>query len=359
MKKIFLSILAIAALASCSKSDVIFEQENEIGLLPATKNVTKISGTSGTLADTQELGVWAYWDNDGTVETNVTSYANYNSDYLVNALFAKKSGSWAGSGEAYPWPVNGSLVFAGYTTQTDNVFPLTSTEGATSVSYALSTDEMTFTNYNYDNTTEFDLCWFGRTSASYNYRTVTTNNSVPVTLSHALTWITIKVYGEGTPVDNWTITSMNLKNVVTKGTGTCTGTTTTTSLTNENPDGSTTTTTVVTPATTVWTAVTTTETYPIFNGSTTIDDVDNIKELSNNVIIPSLPLKLIISFTYTVQGQEKTEYKEVDLKLDANNTIKWKSGVHYTYTLKFTGNEILVSPVYGGWDTKNETITVE
>ena len=91
MKKIFLSVLAIAALAACSKSEVVLDHENEIGIVPSTKNITKISGSTGALASTQELGIWAYWDNDGVIET-VSDYSKYNSNYLVNALFANKSG---------------------------------------------------------------------------------------------------------------------------------------------------------------------------------------------------------------------------------------------------------------------------
>ena len=341
MKKIFLSVLAIAALAACSKSEVVLDHENEIGIVPSTKNITKISGSTGALATDQELGIWAYWDNDGTVETNVTSYANYNSDYLVNALFAQKSGSWAGSGEAYPWPVNGSLVFAGYTTQGDDVF------SSTAVSYNLSFDQMIFTNYN--NSTEFDLCWFGRTAGSYNNRT--TSAAVPVTLSHALTWISIAVYGEGTPVGNWKITKMTLSNVAVSGTGTCDGDTKKATWTNltiydadPNTDGN--------------------QGYVVYNGAhiisagTTTGGKTTGTTLTNNVLIPYIPGDLTIDYEFTVQGSTKTDSKTVSLKLDDSDS-KWTSGIHYTYTLKFTGNEILVAPEYGEWATEDKSVTVE
>ena len=216
MKKIFLSILAIAALTACSKSDVQYSDPAEIGFAPVSGNITKAAGKTGNLDESQKLGIWAYWDND--VETTnglvgTPAYAGYTDNYLVNALFAKKGTSWGGDNVAYPWPVNGALVFSGYTTPNSVVLD--------NVTYDLSDDKMTFTSYSNDN--EFDLCWFGRTASAYNYRAAGT--AVPVSLSHALSWVSIAVYGDGVPVGNWTITSMSLNKVASAGTAICDGAT--------------------------------------------------------------------------------------------------------------------------------------
>jgi hypothetical protein len=334
MKKIFFSIVAIAALAACTKSEVQYEPAGEIGFAPFTGNITKASGKSGALASDQELGIYAFWDNDGTAGT-VSDFTAYKDDYLVNALFEQKTvtttteasvTAWGGAVEAYPWPVNGALVFAGYTTPGDEVL----TTG-TAVEYVLETDVMTFKNYT--NTDEFDLCWFGRTASSYNYRA--TGEAVPVELSHALTWITVKVYGEGTPVGNWDITSITLANVVATGTATCDGAT----------------------KKATWAPATTEATKTIYSGTHTITAAP--AELTNNVIIPSLPLQLTVNYSFDVQGQTKTDSKTVSLKLNEGNTQAWESGVHYTYTLQFKGNEILVAPSYGDWATSDQTVTVE
>jgi hypothetical protein len=234
--------------------------------------------------------------------------------------------AWGGADEAYPWPVNGALVFAGYTTPGDAVLTTD-----TQVEYVLGTDVMTFKNY--ANTNEFDLCWFGRTASSYNYRA--TGQAVPVELSHALTWITVKVYGEGTPVGNWNITSITLANVVASGTATCDGAT----------------------KKATWAPATTEATKTIYSGSHTITAA--AKELTNNVIIPSIPVQLTVNYTFDVQGQPKTDSKTVSLKLNEGNTQAWESGVHYTYTLQFKGNEILVAPSCGDWATSDQTVTVE
>ena len=334
MKKIFISLLAVAALAACTKSEVALDDPTEIGFAPVTGNITKATGMSGELANDQKLGIYAFWDNDGAAGT-VSDFAAFNDNYLVNALFEKKTvttteeatvTAWGGADEAYPWPVNGALVFAGYTTPGDAVLTTD-----TAVEYALATDVMIFKNY--ANANEFDLCWFGRTASSYNYRA--TGQAVPVELSHALTWITIEVYGEGTPVGNWDITSITLANVVASGTATCNGAT----------------------KKATWAPATTEATKTIYSGTHTI--TDTAAELTNNVIIPSLPVQLTVNYSFVVQDQTKTDSKTVSLKLNEGNTQAWESGVHYTYTLQFKGNEILVAPSYGEWTEKDQTVTVE
>ena len=327
MKRIVCTIMAVAALAACTKSEVAYEAPAEIGFAPVKDYVTKAQGVEGDLDEDQKLGIWAYWDKDGSV-ASVTDYTAYDDNYLVNALFAQKTvgtdTAWGGADEAYPWPVNGALVFAGYTTPGENVL------GETEVSYVLASDTMTFTEY--DNTGEFDLCWFGRTSSSYNHRT--TGNAVEVELSHALTWITIEVKAEGTPVDNWTIKSMSLANVVTKGTATCVGT---------EAD---------------WAPIVTATSKNIYTAGTHVLSATETA-LTDNLIIPSLPLDLTVNYSFLVNGVEKTDSKTVSLKLNDGNTLEWKNGVHYTYTLFFKGTEILVAPSYGEWTPEDKTVTVE
>ena len=343
MKKIFFSVLAIAALAACSKSEVQYESPAEIGFAPVKGNITKATGLEGTLATTQELGVWAFWDKDGAPEEpstngNVTTaidYRKYSENYLVNALFVNKSGSnWgAPDDNSYPWPVNGALVFAGYTTPGDVVLT------DTAVSYNFADDEMTFTNY--ANTNEFDLCWFGRTANSYNNRT--NGNPVSVELSHALTWVTIAVYGEPSVVDKWKITSMSMNKVAVSGTAVCDGATQ--KATWSAP-------TLNTTALTVGNN----NVYPhTITAGTTTDGKTTGAILADNVLIPSDDVELTINYSFLVNGVEKTDSKTVTL-----NTDMWESGIHYTYTLVFKANEILVAPSYGDWaEGTNPGITVE
>ena len=339
MKKIAIILAAAAAFAACTKSEISYEGTQEIGFAPATKNVTKAEGRpAGALETNQELGVWAYWDNDVTVGDNGIvddpTYTGYTDEYLNNALFAYKASAsaWGGAGNGYPWPVNGALVFAGYTTPTDGAVLADS-----AVDYDLLNDKVTFTNYT---NTEFDLCWFGRTFNAYNYRSAGT--AVDVTLQHALSWITVAVYGVGTPVNNWTINSITLANVATAGTATCAGAT----------------------GKATWEgSAFSSETAPltIFSGNHTITagttegSTTTGATLSNNILIPSESVELTVNYSFPVNGVDKRDSKTITL----NENQTWESGIHYTYTLVFKGNEILVAPSYGEWGSSDQTITVE
>lgn len=353
MKKIIFSLLAAAALAACTKTDVTYDAPAEIGFAPVTKSITKAAMPSGNLDANQKLNVWALWDADGAVESNAT-YANYTDAFLENALFAKRQDqNWGGDGAVYPWPTNGALVFSGYTTPTS----IETSGTGYNVSYALTDDKMVFTNYTQSTSTEsaFDLCWFNRTAASYNNRA--SGAAVPVTLSHALTWITINAYGSGTPVNSgneWKIKSIVLKDVVTVGTGTCVGT---------GAGKATWTLTDTKSNITIWSA---TDDKPGTLSGTSAS-FETTKD--GTVVIPQKPVKMAVTFEYPVGNSTREETVEIDLTLsghkdaDDNNitsTIQtWSSGTHYTYTLLFKGNEILVAPSYGDWATANQTVTVE
>ena len=354
MKKIFISLLAVAALAACTKSEVQYEPAGEIGFAPAVKNITKAAMPAGDLDKSQKLNVWAYWDKDGAVENAVANYSAYDVTFLDEASFAQKTANgvtaWGGDGVAYPWPVNGVLVFSGYTT------PTSAETGANGydVTYTLGEDKMVFTNYTQSANTAstFDLCWFNHTAGSHNNRA--TGTAVDVTLSHALTWITIKAYGEGTPIttgSEWKIKSITLKDVVTVGTGTCIGT------------GA---------GKATWTLGSTKSDVAVFSSTdgTNIPSSETAFETTTDgtVVIPQTPVQMEVVFDYPVGTSRVEETVTVNLTLDgskdkegnANTAITaWQSGYHYTYTLLFKGNEILVAPSYGAWTDSNHTVTVE
>lgn len=354
MKKIFFSIVALAALAACTKSEVAYEASAEIGFAPAVKNITKAAMANGaTLSTDNNLGVWAYWNGvEGTVEAEAATYANYTDSYLANAVFTNRSETvnWGGSEEPYYWPTNGALVFAGYN------MPKTGTPTVTAAYSGLGTDVMTFTNFTQstDLSETFDLCWFGKTSRSYNNRD--NGAAVSVTMSHALTWITIKVKGDATTTveDNeWKVTKVTLKDVNTVGTeGIC------------KFEGD-----PVKPTAT-WT-------------SSTPDDIvvkDVEQKLTNEavayesttnglVVIPQTPVMLEVEYEYPVSGVYKDGKATINLSLtghkDMNGTAitetidTWKSGTHYIYTLLFKANEILIAPSYGDWTESSYGVTVE
>ena len=368
MKVKHISILLAAALtlAACSKSEIQYESPSDICFAPASKNITKAAMPAGVLDKNVKLGVWAYWNGvNGTVESTAT-YANYTDAYLDNSLFANRADTdnWGGYDRqnekevAYPWPSSGALVFAGYTLPTSGYID-------SGVSYTLNgptsdtSDKMVITGYKQnikDGKLESDdLCWFSATTESYNYRTAA-SGAVSVTLNHALTWITFKAYGSGTPViseKEWVITDITLTGVNMIGTATCTGNTVTWETQTpvsiqvySNSKGH--------PLTTLPT------------GDKTLPAIENVENKNNTLVIPQIPKKAEI--TYKTSPTSEPVKKTIDLTLDntkdqngnANTKItEWEAGKHYTYTLHFKSNEIRVTPSYGEWTSTDQSITVE
>jgi opacity protein-like surface antigen len=62
MKKIFFALAAVIALASCSKSEVEYEQTGEITFTPVTKNITKSMITGTAFPTTESFNVWAWYN---------------------------------------------------------------------------------------------------------------------------------------------------------------------------------------------------------------------------------------------------------------------------------------------------------
>ena len=346
MKKLFISILAVAAAVACTKTNVDFEQPAEIGFAPVASMSSKAAIADGIYPAAQPIGIWSNYD--GTIEPTVgetdktLDYENnFQTAYLNNVKFESKSVNSAtvwGGATPYYWPTNGSLVFAGYSIQ----------EGKgvnTKATYNFSTDVMTIPDYVQELSTDktFDLLWFGRTADSYNYRNATT--AVPVKFNHALSWITIQVKCEGTAIADgnvWAVKSVELLDVVNKGTATLTG------------------------ATANWALSTEKGNMSVFSGTKSLTGTAaNIEDVTNGtVVLPQTPVKLKVSYSYnTPSGKNITETKEVELTLDAkvSDNNLWKPGYHYTYTLTFKANEILVAPSVVDWtpETVVPGVTVE
>lgn len=360
MKKLFISILAVAAAVACTKTNVDFEQPAEIGFAPVASMSSKAALNTATYPTEQPIGIWSNYD--GTIlptagdASKTPNYAtNFTTAYLNNVKFVFKSGSNWGGATPYYWPTNGSLVFAGYSIPKDGNIITTAkpTDGddAQTVSYDFTSDEMVFKNYEQSlNTADtFDLLWFGRTADSYNYRNAST--AVPVQFHHALSWITIKVKGEGTAVakDNvWAIKSVKLNNVINKGTATLKGTEAKWTLSTTDKGA--------------MAVFTTSESEP--GQSLTADEDGKVIEAVENgtVVLPQTPVTLTVTYSYkTPAGVSITETKDVNLKLSDNEADNlWKPGYHYTYTLTFKSNEILVAPTVATWaDDGNHGVTVE
>ena len=112
MKKFYVfAAVAIAALASCTKSEVVYNQEQqEIGFRQFTGAMTKAEGeaegeagpSTSALPTGTSMGVFSYLNGTQTA-------------YFENAKFVNKSGTtiWCGEDPRY-WPLQGTIDFVLY-----------------------------------------------------------------------------------------------------------------------------------------------------------------------------------------------------------------------------------------------------
>ena len=362
MKKIFFSIVALAALAACTKSEVQYETPGEISFAPAVENATK-AAISGTYPD-QPLRVFAVYgdaaDQTTVADGNIESFSTL---FLNDAIFTKKTATaWGGAGDGYSWPNNGSLVFAGYAVPDANSLG--------DVEYDFVNDVLSIEGYVQSTNTAstFDLAWFGRTEKSYNLK-ATPTQTVPVTLSHALAWIEIKVKGEGTTIatgNPWKITSVTMNNVSNTGNVLC------------KKDGS--------AYVTIWDNLGNTkdsddkdeDSILIYSGGQELSGTAAKIETNDagTLVIPQTPtaitpnipdddevatLTVVYTYKSPASNNETTIWMpDQTVTVPLVVTGGWKSGYKYTYTLTFNSSEILITPTYGAWDkTTNPEVTVE
>ena len=327
MKKIFYSLLAVAALASCAKTEAVYmEDQAEIKIKPATALATKanvlaaIDGTEYPVAE--NFSVYAYWANlpAGSSFTNddaeVTTYLGQ--DGAVE--FTNKGNYWGGV-TTYFWPKNGSLRFAAYSPS--NV----------EMSHDLDEDTYSMTGYEHPATTAttWDLL-VAPTSQSYTAMTAAEN--VSVVFEHALSWITVKVVAKDADAakafDIKKVTINDVVNVadfeaVMSGEKAMT-----------------------------WTLTDAKVAYEVFNGSQAVTETATVIETTKDgtVIIPQPTTTITVDYIQNaLEGTPALDNQSVsvDLVLDADNT-PWEPGKHYVYTLVFGLDEILINPDVVDWD---------
>ena len=185
MKKFYVfAAVAIAVLASCTKSEVVYNQgQQEIGFKAVTGAITKAEQTS-TLDGT--MGVLAFIHGETT-------------GYFGNTSFAKDGDVWVGG--KY-WPVTKSLDFAVYAPWVDGT-TFESNKLTIATDNSLNTAIASQTDYLYG------AKYYTNNGSGYDKNTV----SVPVTLKHAQAKVTVSFTGE-----NATVTDVKLDAPILKGT---------------------------------------------------------------------------------------------------------------------------------------------
>ena len=345
MKKIFFSVLAIAAIAACSKSEVQYTEVGEIAFSPIASNTTKsVAGYNGDEFDgvfptAIPLYVFA---NAQDVENGTT----WNSPYFKNALFThytskgeeatqthptlesvSTTGAYAGNPNPYYWPNVKTLKFAGVSkacninAESNGAVPVINTEDN-------ATMTITIANYVQDNklTDEGanDLMWFP-IAGPYGKG----DGEIPAQMKHACSWITVKVKTDGKFTDV-KLHDLTITGLCNKGTATCGSTASWASLTGSVTE----------------------QLYYNADGKDVTTDAEVFETTSNNmIVIPQTPTKINVTYSYTPQTGLtcKETFTGLDLKISDTNNM-WESGVHYIYTLTITATEILIDPVVVKWD---------
>lgn len=336
MKKIFFSLVALAALAACSKSEVEYTDQVQIGFAPVSTNVTKSVagvGTDGAYDATfpTSLNLYIFANVQDEDEQGVL-LNTWTTTYLKNAKFIYNRADltntvYEGDPARY-WPNVKSLVFAGYS----NACNIDDIAANSTMNYVTNT--MTINGYIQNNTlTEKganDLMWFPNSGTAYTRQ----DAAIPAQMKHACSWITVKVVGDNTTGGNWKLHNLKINDLYHTGTATCTATAaswetsgaTGSEMLYENTAGA----IINTPA----------------QGAAVMENNAN-----NMVVIPQVPTTIDVTYSFVPQEDIdaiKETKKALSLKFDGDK--KWESGKHYIYTITITATEILIAPTVAGWE---------
>lgn len=337
MKKIFLSLLAVAAVAACAKSEIEYEAAGEISFAPVASNITKsVAGYDGDTFDgvfptAVNLYVFA---NAGT-----GAAANHTEEYFKNAKFVwnsekgseatqngvATSGAYAGDPTRY-WPNVKTLVFAGYSDACGI--------NTTAPTMDFTSNVLTIPSYTQNNGASYaaegknDLMWFVCDGSTYGKDA----NEIAASMKHACSWITIKVAGDDVTANSWKLNNLVVKSLAHTGAVAC-GTTADWDI-EENA------------------AKADEAYYTNTAGATFTKTAAKFEDTANNfIVLPQTPTNLEVTYTYVSDATNNlslTETKSVPLAYD-EATTDWQPGVHYIYNITITATEILIDPVVVDW----------
>lgn len=332
MKKVFYIALAALAFAACSKTEANFTASQEISFMPVSKFDTK-AAVEGTKF---------------TADQNFYVFANTvvdNKKYFDNVLFVPEQGNTVGNLQVYKgnptqyWPNVLALKFAGVT-QSGNVTPANTKVGKTNF------NEIGILEYEQPSPTSTDakndLMYFFDDNNGAGYTKGT--SVVSPTMKHACSWLTINIEAEESLVTYWSnlkVIDVTLLKLHEKG-----------SVSLPANDAS------------AWDLFRTTADVNVLNVEKTInavaeDKVEFANIPNNTIVLPQTPVQLSVTYSYTTPAgvNNFTETKVLDLYYDDAKT-PWQPGMHYTYNLTLTAEEIKIAPSSTDWDTTSTDKTI-
>ena len=335
MKKIFISLVAIAALAACSKSEVEYEATGEIAFAPVARLNTKAAVTDTDYPDGLNMYVFA---NAGTADAALSTF---DEPYFANAEFAHGTHATDvfGGVTPYYWPNVKELIFSGYS-KSGNTASLT--PKPTYVKNGEGVWEINMTGYAPTPGTatagDNDLMWFPTTEESYG-KPASADFTVDVEMKHACSWVTINVKGDATTGaygTTWKILDLTIADLAQSGD-------------------------VVLGAAATWKNLATGTTFDVYEGTgkALTDEYVDYTQLTYKdlVVIPQATKTLTVKYSYVSQaggaadGSDLVIEEEKDVPLTFNGTNPWEPGVHYTYNITIGTQEILIEPTVKLWDS--------
>ena len=334
MKKIFFSCLAIAAIASCAKTEPTYTNvDSEIRLAPVTAMATKANVTgaiNSTAYPTNEnFKVYAYWA-DKPAGSDFNADETDSSAYLNNVEFKNKGLYWGGT-TTYYWPKNGSLRFAAYSPATVNM------------THSLASDVYELNGFAYPtNVNDTYEVLVAPTSTSYTAQTAA--EKVSVVFEHALAWLQFNVKAANADAaDKFIVKNITINNVNNHG--------------NMYAD--------MKAGTKTWTTAYQTTTAPqflVYNNETgtTVTDTETLLENAaagrtageGVIVLPQATTTVTITFDQLsgVQGVPTISNQTVTIPLTLEDAKPWEAGKKYIYTVLFDVDEILINPSVEDWE---------
>ena len=298
MKKFFFcAAAAIVALASCSKTQIVYnDAPQEIAFKAVTGAITKAEQTDATLDGT--MGVFAFIHGERT-------------SYFSNTSFSDKGTYWGGTPDPMYWPVTSGLDFAVYAPYQENGASATSTTLTVATDNSENTTIDTQTDYLYG------AAYYNNAGAGYKKNT----ESVPVVLNHAQAKVTVSFTGA-----NVTVTNVKLDAPVLKGSYTVDY-----SANPVKPD---------------WTPDSANSAVTLISTA----ELTNDPAKASLLVVPETTST--ITFTYQIKGSDTT------LDYTITPAANWAYGTHYVYNVVVSPQEIKFDPsVSFDWTTGATTDT--
>ena len=320
MKKLFLlAATATMMFASCSKTDVIYQDETpqEIGLFSVAKNPTK-AAIEGTTFSHGNMMVAAYLSAGVGVAPGV---------YFTNAPFTGSGSSYTGG--KY-WPIQESNInFFAVAPQVSDQVATTFTLGTgENANKGIATVEVTNNQEN-----QHDIMY----AVGQGHKTTATPNPlVGMVFNHALAMIDFKFTGNNTI----TINSVTVNGAMYNGTLT---------ITSNNWTSNT-----AQAATIVgWSGNTKVDNIEIpATADLTLDNTSKRYGTTGLLVRPCDATSIVINYTVTAGGDTHTYNYTFD-------PSEWVAGKKYTYNVSMSLSEIVINPSIVDWGTgTTEGITI-